>query len=258
MARKYELKRRAERREQTRRRIIEAVVHLHETIGPARTEISAVAERAGVERATVYRHFPDQGSLLAACRDHYLAAHPPPEDSWMQIDDPDERLRAGLDVAYTYYAANEAMMANVLRDAEVMPVGGGFIALQRGFAQALGRGWGREGRQRVRLEAVLGVAVSFDTWRCLVRRMGVTHDEAVDMAARWVRCIHDAGSAVASPPLDVQNAAALESTPLPRFPAGDLRSPGCCRPLVAQRVSAGSRNAGRLAVQSSTDCPELS
>jgi hypothetical protein len=83
------------------------------------------------------------------------------------------------------------MMSNVLRDSEALPVGGGFIALQRGFADALGRGWEASGRQRVRLEAVLRLAVSFHTWRSLVRAMGLTHDEAIELIARWTGSLHE-------------------------------------------------------------------
>ena len=79
MTRKYELKRRAERQEQTRRRIVEATVGLHESVGPARTTVSAVAERAGVQRLTVYRHFPDERALLAACSGHWIASNPTPD-----------------------------------------------------------------------------------------------------------------------------------------------------------------------------------
>ncbi|HEX9717570.1 MAG TPA: helix-turn-helix domain-containing protein [Actinomycetota bacterium] len=189
MARKYELRRRAERREETRRRIVEATVHLHGTVGPARTQVSAIAERAGVERVTVYRHFPDQASLLRACQEHYLAGHSPPDDSWKRIEDPEARLRAGLAAAYSFYADNEAMMANVLRDAEVLPVGGGFLGLKRDTVRALDRGWGLWGRRRVHLTAVLDLAADFHTWRSLVRRMGLSEQESVDLVVRWVRCL---------------------------------------------------------------------
>ena len=64
--RKYEKKRRAELEADTRRRITETAVELHGTVGPARTSISAVAERAGVRRSTLYRHFPDEAALFDA------------------------------------------------------------------------------------------------------------------------------------------------------------------------------------------------
>ena len=97
MARKYEMKRRARRQEETRRRITEAAVRLHQALGPAKTTISAIAERAGVQRLTVYRHFPDERALLSACSSHYAAANPPPDpEPWTRIPDPEDRLRRAL------------------------------------------------------------------------------------------------------------------------------------------------------------------
>ena len=67
MTRTYTLKRRAEQQMETRRRIVEAAVDLHSSVGPALTSISMVAERAGVQRHTLYAHFPDEKSLFLAC-----------------------------------------------------------------------------------------------------------------------------------------------------------------------------------------------
>ena len=77
--RKYELKKRAEEMAETHLRITEAAIELHGTVGPARTTMSAVAQRAGVERRTLYRHFPNEADLFAACSTHYFAAHPFPD-----------------------------------------------------------------------------------------------------------------------------------------------------------------------------------
>lgn len=79
--RRYTLGQRAATQEETRRRIVEATVHLHETLGPRATTISAVAERAKVQRLTVYRHFADENELFKACTSHWFASHPIPEPS---------------------------------------------------------------------------------------------------------------------------------------------------------------------------------
>ena len=73
MKRRYELKERARRQAETRQRIVDAAVELHTSVGPARTTISAIAERAGVERHTVYAHFPDEPTLFRACSTHWRA-----------------------------------------------------------------------------------------------------------------------------------------------------------------------------------------
>src|SRR3954454_24302077 len=84
---------RAQLEAETRRRITESAVELHGTVGPARTSMSAVAERAGVRRSTLYRHFPDEDALFAACSSHWVAENPRPDlEAWAAIEDPDDRL----------------------------------------------------------------------------------------------------------------------------------------------------------------------
>src|SRR5215213_9781287 len=116
--RKYEMKKRAELQRETRRRIVEATVELHRTRGPANTTIKEIAQRAGVNRLTVYNHFPDITDLLRACSRSWAERHPPPDPApWALIDDPQERLRTALTELYGFYARTEPMRANVLRDA---------------------------------------------------------------------------------------------------------------------------------------------
>src|SRR6185295_8922834 len=104
MNRKYELKERARRQAETRQRIVEAAVDLHTSVGPARTTISAIAERAGVERHTVYAHFPDDRSLYRACSQHWGSEHPLPDfEALAKIDDPVRRLRRSLSELYAWY-----------------------------------------------------------------------------------------------------------------------------------------------------------
>ena len=117
------MKRRAELEAETRRRITETAVELHGTLGPARTSISAIAERAGVRRSTVYRHFPDEAALIGACSSHWAAANPVPDmTAWQAIDDPDHRLRTALAELYAYYRRTEQMMDNLHRDELTMPL----------------------------------------------------------------------------------------------------------------------------------------
>ena len=119
--RKYELKQRADEMAATRLRITEAAVELHGTVGPARTTLSAIAKRAGVQRHTVYRHFPTEADLFGACSSHYFTTNPWPDlKPWRKIDDPQQRLAQALDELYTYYERTEPMFSNVLRDAELV------------------------------------------------------------------------------------------------------------------------------------------
>ncbi len=193
MARKYELKRRAEKQEETRRRIVEATVGLHESVGPARTTVSAVAERAGVQRLTVYRHFPAERALLAACSGYWVATNPAPYPApWRGIRDPEERLAEALGEIYAYYGRTEPMMANLVRDAPSMPALAELLAPYGQYLAAvrdiLAAGGGARGRRRELLLAALGHALDFATWRSLARGQGLDDGRSVDLMVRMVRC----------------------------------------------------------------------
>ena len=153
--RKYELKKRADEMAQTRLRITEAAVELHGTIGPAFTTLSAVAERAGVQRHTVYRHFPTDAELFAACAGHYLEANPWPDpDPWRTISDPHQRLATALDALYAYYERTEQMFSKVFRDAELVEAIPPVLAPMQTFlgdvAELLTAGLGRPRPQTAR------------------------------------------------------------------------------------------------------------
>ena len=181
--RKYELRKRAQQVAETHRRITDAAIELHGTVGPARTTLSAVAERAGVERRTLYRHFPDEAELFAACSTAYFEANPWPDlDAWRAIRDPGERLAHALDELYAYYEGTAPMFANVLRDAELVEFAHDAVApLEahlRDAAEVLAAGRGLRGRRRLLLVAALRHALAFPTWRSLTRS-GVGRADAV-------------------------------------------------------------------------------
>jgi AcrR family transcriptional regulator len=184
--RPYRKTRRAELEEETRLRITESAVALHGSLGPSRTSMSAVAERAGVPRSTLYRHFADEDALFDACSAHWGAANPPPEiAAWAGIADPDVRLRAALEAMYAFYRQTEAMLANLIRDAELPVVASrmaGFQAYLEAIAGTLARG--RPRRRAVR--AAVGHALAFTTWRSLTREQQLDDRQAVDLMCRLV------------------------------------------------------------------------
>jgi AcrR family transcriptional regulator len=186
--REYRKRKRAEREEETRSRIVEATIELHRTIGPTATTVSEIAERAGVGRVTVYRHFPDEPTLSRACSGLYMQRNPLPDpDRWLEIDDPSERLRTALAEVYAYHRANEAMFSHVLADARDHEVMKPYHAHWQRAADVLVAPWRLRGRARTLLQAGIGLALSFDTWRTLVREQGLTDRQAVDVAARLAR-----------------------------------------------------------------------
>jgi AcrR family transcriptional regulator len=191
-SRTYELKRRAERQQETRQRIVEAAVDLHTTLGPSRTSVTAVAARAGVTRPTVYAHFPDAGSLLAACSGHVRATVPPPDPSaWRSIPDPGERLETALGELYGYYERLEPLLENVQRDAAVMPVVAEMNAYRVRYLEEirdlLVEAWPVRGRPRARVGRAIGHALEFRTWQSLVRRQGCRTDEAAQLMVALAR-----------------------------------------------------------------------
>ena len=194
MARKYEMKRRAERMQQTRRRITEAAVELHQTVGPARTTVSAVAEKAGVQRHTYYAHFPELKDLYLACTAHYLEQNPLPEPPfWANVADAEERLRVALSEVYAYYAGNEAMLSNVLRDAPLDPVAqenmASFYQYWEAMRDALADAFGASGERHEALLAAIALALDLQTWHTLVRQQELDHDRAAGLMVVMVRCL---------------------------------------------------------------------
>jgi AcrR family transcriptional regulator len=191
--RKYEMKKRAERQRETRRRIVEATVELHRTRGPANTTISEIAQRAGVNRLTIYNHFPDLTDLLKACSRSWTERHPAPDPKpWVRISDPQVRLRTALEDLYGFYARTEPMRANVLRDAQTMPelaalLEGSVVPYLGTVRDLLIEGWEVSDDRRNRLLATIKLAVDFHTWRSLERGSGLSRKEAVETMIEAVR-----------------------------------------------------------------------
>jgi AcrR family transcriptional regulator len=185
VARSYRLNTRAERQDETRQRIVDTAIELHQTIGPAATTFSEIARQADVSRVTVYRHFADEDALAQACSGHYFALHPAPDPAqWESITDPVERLRRALADSYRYHRATEAMMTRALAESREHPVMEPYHAHWRRAADVLAKPFAARGRRRSLLRAAIGVAISFDTWRALVRDHGLNDDQAVDVAVR--------------------------------------------------------------------------
>ena len=180
MARKYELKKRAEQQLETRRRIVEAAIELHRTKGPARTTLSDIARLAGVQRHTLYRHFTDEREIGLACSGLYMEQNPPPRaEAWRSLPPGEPRLRTGLRDLYAYFERNQDMLAHVTRDAEVDPLTLEMFVLRAGEQMGAVRHVLAEGLEGSRRLATLGLALDFHTWRNL-QRSGLGADEMVE------------------------------------------------------------------------------
>ena len=192
--RPYRKKERARQEAQTRRRITEAVMELHRTVGPANTTVTEVAERAGVGRQTVYNHFPTEGEMIEACATHWASLNPLPDpERWAAVAEPDARLDAALAELYAWYAETEDMMGKILRDAPLVePLGAlmeeRWFALVAAMVDTLVAGRPVAPKDRPRLRAAVRLAIDFFTWHTL-RDSGLSEVEAADLAAGFVRSV---------------------------------------------------------------------
>lgn len=189
--RRYEKRARAAHEQATRMRIVEAAIALHGSIGPARTSISAIAERAGVRRATVYRHFPDERSLFLGCSGTFGERNPLPDPAtWASIPDPGERLAAALDAIYAWYERVEPMLSALMRDIDAVPMVKELQARRFAYLESiedgLAPGWGARGKAAKRLRATIGLALDFLAWRTLHER-GLSRADAIDVMSAAVR-----------------------------------------------------------------------
>jgi AcrR family transcriptional regulator len=191
--RPYRLKRRAELQDHTRQRIVEAAVALHEQLGPRNTTVSALAERAGVQRLTVYRHFPDERALLAACSAHWYGRNPPPDaQAWRHLDDPAARSRAALGALYAYYRGTAGMLRSLHRDLDALPALEKPMARVRTYLEDVAgdllAAWRTAPGARRALKAAIGHCVAFATWDSLARE-GLKDAEMADAAVRWFEAL---------------------------------------------------------------------
>jgi AcrR family transcriptional regulator len=181
------------RAERSRRRIAQAVYELHRTVGPAQTTVSAIASKAGVQRLTVYRHFPDELDLHRACLAHWSELHPWPDPSlWQGIADPPERLRTALRDIYRFFAEVEPLFLHGSADMPKLPklreADAALFEHWERMRRVLLAGWRVRGRRRTRLAAAIGAAIDFQSWYALTRRERLSDEEAVELGVCQVKC----------------------------------------------------------------------
>jgi AcrR family transcriptional regulator len=190
--RKYELKARAEKQAETRRRIVEATLALHQEVGPARTTVAEIARRTGVQRLTVYNHFPNETELFDACGQHSMEKNPLPDPSAaLALDSPDERLRAVLGPLYRWYRKNARATENLQRDRLVLPALDTVMRIRMDkqfayLADTLAAGFAPNGRPAKGVRAAVGLALDFWTWRRLAGE-GMSDDAAAALMVGAVK-----------------------------------------------------------------------
>jgi AcrR family transcriptional regulator len=191
--RRYELKARADSQRRTREQIVRATMELHQEVGPAQTTIAEIARRAGVQRLTVYNHFPDEQELFGACQADWLTLHPLPDlTAALAHPDPVEQVRAVLHGYYGWYRETKSMSEHVQRDrSSVTPLDE--VLRQTAdsglghLADTLAAGFKDRGRVAAHRRALIGLALDFWTWRSLDRE-GLHDDAAAAVMAQAVAC----------------------------------------------------------------------
>ena len=188
--RSYQMRKRAEAQDETRLRIVNATMALHEELGPRAATISAIAERAGVQRLTVYRHFADDTALFEACTSRWLSLNPPPDPQrWEAIDDPLARLRAALTAFYDYYSATERMWTVSFRDVDLVPAleapMAHFAAFVTNTADALSDRFQLNKPLEERLRQTVRHVLAFPTWNSL-RHQNIDNAHAIALVVAWL------------------------------------------------------------------------
>jgi AcrR family transcriptional regulator len=172
----------------TRLRIVQATLDLHSTIGPSKTTIASIAERAGVQRHTVYHHFPNLDSLFEACTLHGMeTTGMPVGTAWSSIPDAVTRTRVGLREVVAWYRRNQGMLDRVLADADpdASDADDPFTARMRTLFALLRAPWRVARKDRPVADAVLAHALAYETWRSL-SSAGIPDDQVVELLVGWV------------------------------------------------------------------------
>jgi AcrR family transcriptional regulator len=191
--RRYTLRKRAQQQGETRARIVAATMALHEEIGPRETTVSAIAERAGVQRLTVYRHFPNEDALFQACTSCWLEHHPPPQLAQLSVGTPSgERSCQALEALYHYYRGTRQMWQRSYRDLEQVPALQGpmqaFEAYLTAFGEILLEEWPAVLKQDSGLAATITLALRFSTWEMLDSQ-GLKDPAMAALVYRWLEAV---------------------------------------------------------------------
>lgn len=176
---------RATKQAETRDKIVEAAIELHQEKGIARTSMRDVASRAGVGAVTVYRHFADDQELLASCSGTYFERHPfPNPERWRATTDPRSRLKQGLLDTYAYHRETAPMMASVIDEVRGTPIVEPYVAHWRYAAEVLLSAWDDSEQSDELLKAGIELALQFDTWRFLTGQLALNDERAADLMLR--------------------------------------------------------------------------
>jgi AcrR family transcriptional regulator len=168
--------------------IVDAARELISRLGTANLSMDAVAERAGVSKATIYRRWPSKTALVLAALES--ATDPiPPADTGSVRDDLVAMTASIAAKSRTpgYAALLAEVMAEARRNPELAQVHEAFVAARRApVVAAL-----RRGVKRGELPADLDVDTTLDCifGPMLLRLLTETRPVATDLPARVIDCV---------------------------------------------------------------------
>lgn len=138
--RSYRMTDRAKAQVETRDRIVKATMQMHDEKGVAATSFVDIAKRAGIGAATVYRHFPTLGSLVAACGQHVWTEMDPPvpeqaPEAFKGIVKLEDRLNRLVDDVDRFYRRGALRLTAAYADRHLIPELDKFLlAVEAGIA----------------------------------------------------------------------------------------------------------------------------
>jgi AcrR family transcriptional regulator len=184
--RKYDMSNRSAAVDETRRRIVEATMALHDAQGVRATSFQDIADRAGVALGTVYRHFPTLDELIPACGEQAMARLALPDaaacrEVFAGTRSREERLRRLVRETFGIYERGAAMVEAVRVEGEVHPmIAAAHVEIEAALDRLVSRAVAdRSGRRLAR--ALVDVRV----WRALAEQ-GITGDKAVSTVAEML------------------------------------------------------------------------
>jgi len=182
--RKYQLGKRAETLEETRRRIIGATFELHAEKGIVATSMQDVAERADVALRTVYNHYPTVDDLVAGCTVKVMALLAPPTPAiFSGLKTFEERMRQLVQELFAMYERGSVQI-EVARCQQGEVAGlADYVANEAALREALVREALRPFKLRSRIVHEVAALTDFYVWKAFTQQ-NLTTRQAADVIHR--------------------------------------------------------------------------
>lgn len=182
--RKYELGKRTEAIEETRRQIIDATFDLHREKGVVATSMQDVAERADVALRTVYNHYPTIDDLVAGCTNRVISLLSPPTPKiFGGLDTSEERMRRLVEELFAMYERGSAMIEVARCEQSEVAGLADYVASEAAMREELVREALRPFKPHGRTVREATALADFYVWKAFTQQ-NLTTRQAVDVVHR--------------------------------------------------------------------------